>query len=433
MEYNNQLLKKTGSLLTWFIILFPFFIASYYVIHGTVNIPYYDEWRFVSFVTEWYSGKAHWWIIFQPDIHYVVPLQKGIALLSAQFFHWNVRIETMSELFMLSGIALVFMLHARRIGIFASNFLMISFLFPVLLSIFSLRQSENLLGPWGVSISGAVCFVMLSAYFLTLSRQFICFFIAIIFAIFASFSFTNGLFIWPLGLAILLMQKQSRQALFWLFFGVLFLIVFFKFLYLYIPYTSHKPPVSLTLSLLSQRFFGLLGGSLSVDKSVISAGAIKILNETGVLIAKIMGVCLFLLSLFLLWTIRKNIREYVIPIAGILFSVSSCLMITYLRANNGAEQALASRYSIHAILFLVSIFTIVFQVNLQQKRFFLLKYVMIAVITISMSYSLFIPKRRRCFMRAVLRLLAVNAKKLVCYLLTYVILHLLLKKFLQKF
>ena len=397
---SNQLLKKTGTLLTWLIILFPVFIAFFYFDHGTVNIPYYDEWGFVPFVTQWYEGKANWWIIFQPDRHYVVALQKAVILLSAKFFHWNIRIETGGGLIMLSGIASVFMMHARRIGIFSSTFLSITFLLPVLLSLFSLRQSENLLGPWGLSISAAVCFVMLACYFLTLSNQLPYFLGASICALLASFSFTNGLLIWPLGFAILLIQKRTRYAMFWMVMSILFLIIFFKFLYLFIPYTENRPPVPLTLNLLSQRFFSLLGGALSIDKYIITAGASGVANKAGILIAEIMGGCLFVLSLFLLWIIRKNIREYIIPISGILLSVSSCIMIAYLRANNGADQALASRYSIQSILFIVSIFVIIFQLSLQQRRFSLLKYGLLTIITVSMSYSIFVEMKVMPYRRA---------------------------------
>lgn len=338
------ILKMVKLPLAWLLITLPIAIATNYAYRISVDIPYFDEWTLVPLIEKWYEGHGSWYDLFQPyvahEVSYVIPLAKGAALLSAKLFHWDVRFEIAVGFAMLLATSIIFAMYARRIGALSSAASSVTILLPISLLLLSLRQFENLTGPWGIAFFGVIFFVMATAYLLSQSNGLPWLIAAMVCAVLASLTFTNGLLAWPLGLAALIVQSRRLHAAMWVLAGAIFLSLFFSFMYVFVTYDHSK----VTIGLVFLRFFSVLGGSLSMDKSIITAGASGTAAQPDFDMAAIVGLSLFLISCFLLWVLRRNARLYIVPVIGVIFSLSSCMMLAYGRADFGLGQVFSSRY-----------------------------------------------------------------------------------------
>lgn len=381
-------IKRVINLFSWLLIALPIVIAATYSYRVSVDIPYYDEWTLVPLIEKWHDGNGSWQDLFQPyaahGVSYVIPFGKAVALLGAKLTHWDIRFEIAVGFFMILATAYVFIKYAQRIGCFTSNTSCITLLLPIMLMLFSLRQFESLIGPWGASFFGVAFFVMATAYLISQSSDNSSWLIgAMVCGVMASLTFPNGMIIWPLGLAALSVQNRWRQSAYWIFIGGIFFSIFFGFMYEYVPYDRSN----VTFVLITLRFFGVLGGIFSMDKSIITAGGAGNSGQQDVVMAEIVGLAIFSISCFLLWVIRKELRNYLVPLMGLLYSLGSCVMIAYGRADFGLGQAFASRYTTESLLLVVSLLIIIAQLRMKGVRFVYLEYGLIGLIVISSVYA----------------------------------------------
>jgi hypothetical protein len=400
--------QRVKNLLAWSASLLPVFIAAIYTCYISVNVPFFDEWELVPLIKKWNSGSGSFGDIFVPYSGYVIPLQKASAIFSATFFHWDIRFEVAMGFCMLLGTGLVFVLYTRHFLRLSSAFSILTVPLPIMLLVFSLRQYENLSGPWGVNFFGAIFFTMAAAYLLSLTKDPTRFIGAIICAIMASLSFLNGLLIWPLGLFILILQRRKDQIIYWSVLGTAFLCLYFKSMYVFAPRNLNASTVSVYAALL--RFLGLIGGSITISRNIITAGSSGLPTSFGMNTAVAVGCCLLSISAFLLWFIRKDLQNYIFSITGIIFSTVSALMIAIGRSDLGLVQVFASRYSSISLLFLASVVITIVQLKLRGKRFFYLEYALLGLILLSSSYCIFTEIRMAPYRRAYLQNWASNVR-----------------------
>ena len=337
----------------------PAIIALIYIHSYGVNGVFWDEFGIASLFEKHYDGTLTFQELYKQHNEHrllfprLVLLPLGLAT----------RFNTVAEMYAgwgflcLSGLPIL--LCCRRM--YADALTACVAFVPVSWMLFNLRQSENLL--WGMQMLFfmSTALFLLSIHFLSkaqcLDRWLIA---ATAIAIIATFSFSSMLMIWPVGLALILMnplfrpEARRRELLtvlcFWGTTGIIVWLVYF------VDYTS--PPnhpsllhgVAHPLELL--RYVGLYLGS------PLGRG-IPFRAVTGsVLLAAYVG-CVGLA--WRRWRMRNPLP--VLPIAMILVTLGSALVTAVARVGFGSGQALAPRYVTFGSLGLIGLYLVILELR----------------------------------------------------------------------
>lgn len=193
-------------------ILVPGIFAIYFVKHFGVNIPVHDEWHFMSTVDAFYSG-GHWQAaLFDHYGEHRIPIPKAIILALAPITKYNVKDEMyLSVLLMMAGAYVVWRLLKKTN---APLWLIV----PIGWLFLSIAQNQNMLVGWQFQIPLMNFFALLTILFLSReplrARDQVA---AAATAFGATFSFANGLLIWPVIVLFAAFRRRSfRKALPWL-------------------------------------------------------------------------------------------------------------------------------------------------------------------------------------------------------------------------
>jgi len=329
---NSALFKKIddffdiSNLWNWFFVLLPPVIMICLIRIYGVNVCQNDQWAIVPIFEKFFKNILTFKDLLSFHNEHCIFFPRLVMLFSAKVVHYNTIFELfLSWLFlMLSGI-IIFSVLKQHLGkkFKVSHFILISFL------IFNLRQWENMLYGWQFQIPMSVFFMLLGFYLVEKDNN-ISFIISVIAAIISSFSFANGIAVWPIALPALFVchKKEKLKIYIWIFLG--FLVMFF-YLSGYSRPVSHpslfsfmKNPVNFLLY-----FFVSLGSPLTTEKYS----------------ALFIGVVLFFMYGYFICKFFKS-KEYnsFFPISLILFSMLSSLIISLSRSGFGFQQAIASRY-----------------------------------------------------------------------------------------
>jgi hypothetical protein len=193
-------------------ILLPGILAVYFVKKFGVNVPVHDEWHFMSTVNAFYSGSQWRAALFDHYGEHRIPVPKAIILGLAPFTKYNVKDEMyLSVLLMMLGAFVLWRLLKKTN---APPWLIV----PIGWLFISTAQNQNLLVGWQFQIPLMNFFVLLTILLLTneplRARDQLA---AAATAFIATFSFANGLLIWPVIVLYVAFRKRSfRKALPWL-------------------------------------------------------------------------------------------------------------------------------------------------------------------------------------------------------------------------
>src|ERR1044071_7295598 len=193
-------------------ILLPGILAVYFVKKFGVNVPVHDEWHFMSTVNAFYSGSQWRAALFDHYGEHRIPVPKAIILGLAPFTKYNVKDEMyLSVLLMMLGAFVLWRLLKKTN---APSWLIV----PIGWLFISTAQNQNLLVGWQFQIPLMNFFVLLTILLLNneplRARDQLA---AAATAFIATFSFANGLLIWPVIVLYVAFRKRSfRKALPWL-------------------------------------------------------------------------------------------------------------------------------------------------------------------------------------------------------------------------
>jgi hypothetical protein len=203
---------------------------------------------------------------------------------------------------------------------------------PVSWLLFSFSQWENILWGWQIQIYLCVLGFVASIYFLEKTTKMgMNIFLAVFSASVASFSFINGLIVWPSGFVYLCLTKKVREkfSLIWVLMGVLVLGIY---LFSWIK-PSHHPSLFYIIKnpIISIKYFFVNVGS------PLSFGGVWNF-ETGIVLLTL------ILFTFVIIVKKNTVPENAKWVSFILFSLFSSLSLTIGRSGFGVEQGLSSRY-----------------------------------------------------------------------------------------
>lgn len=333
---------RVAGLLAYGLIALAIFSGFWFVATYGVNVYWGDDWDTFPPLFERYDAGtltiAHFW---ERNNEHRVLFPKltifGLGLLTQG--------NTLVNLYVIEA------LLAATLGIFYVAFrrhfsggLAVWLMVPVAFLVFSFRQWDNML--WDFQLTFVMTSTAMLAALLCLSRitdQRVTAMFAggVVAATIASYSSVQGLFVWPVGLAQLLVIPLARRtrmllAVLWGALGVVEWTVYF------IGYVkpAHHPPLSLSWTYLTTIF----GGPLALTDSprrAIAAGIVVFVLAAAALI---------------LVLVKRKWSEYSFWLATMAASAATLGSITLGRSGFGSEQALSSRYVTLSIPLLVAIF-----------------------------------------------------------------------------
>jgi len=321
------------------------------LVHYGVNTPFYDQWETVpllqnidhhtlSFSDLWRQHNEH--RVFFPTI---------ALLASARITHWNTGVEVLISflLAMITATLLFLLLRTQFKGWVAAT---AGSLFAAWF--FSPIQWENWLWGWQVEWFMCITFVVLASFLLLKfvdtagqrARRFL-FAAALASAFIATFSLAGGIFAWLLGVAILVLRRQSRNSLIlWSAAGVATTGLYY---FHYTQTLSPSGPATTVLAhhpfLFIEFFIAFLGGP---------AGSLKNGLQTPDIIGTFLLISLAPL-LYLTWQRRKNIRVYLPWLLLIVYGILCGLSTAFGRLGYSIGFALSSRYTAFSLLYVIGL------------------------------------------------------------------------------
>lgn len=329
-----------------FLLVLPAILGAIYVKIFGVNVVFWDQWELVPLIEKLYSGNLTFDQLFAQHNEHRLFFPRIIMLILAHITRYNTITEMyLSWIITLLTLVLIFVMYKQNFGISESSLLKF---IPISWLIFNFRQFENMLWGWQNQIYLCVFGFVFSIYLLEKSEKIDCKFLLAIFGgILSSFSFVNGLLVWPTGFLFIILSKTKNKNYLGTAWALVGIAVLCTYLYKWVK-PSHHPSI---LYIIEQPINSIeylivnIGSPLGFEHSTAFGMGIFILFE------------IIMVSILLL----KNglLKENAKWLSFIFFSLASSLTITVGRAGFGVEQALSSRYVTFTLLGIVGLYLVV--------------------------------------------------------------------------
>jgi len=328
----------------------PAVVCLDYVMRFGVNCPYWDEFQLVPLIDRLANGQLTLADVFaQHNEHRVVfptLLMLGLARLTAfqqvpeMLTSWALLLATCAML-----LTQHVRCHGRSLGALAS-------FIPVPFLIFTLRQEENLL--WGWQVTMALFLAAAVATFAAVSAA--RFAVAIACAVVATYSFAAGLAVWPIGGLVLLLRwrwmgdpRVRVPAFAWCIAGTIAVAIYFVGYVRpgYIP----SPAFPILHPWQGAHYIAVvLGTPLSRSTSGVALAG-------GVVIAACVACA---------WLVARGLVDRgkaLIAVPLVVLALGNAVLLALGRGAFGPVQASSSRYVAISVLGLIGIWWIVLAVR----------------------------------------------------------------------
>lgn len=357
------------------VILPPLYLV-WSVLTQTVDLPFADQWALLPLLERSYQGTLTPRDLWAQHNEHRLLFPRLIMLVLARLSGWNTHVEMLANIALAAGIFGVLAYQVRATARMI-KLAWLSLLPALSLAIFSLNQAENWWGGWNIQIflnvlavsAGIVLLAHSGKSWWALALAALCGFVA-------TYSYSTGLLIWPIGaLALLLVVRGSthdRLRLgFWCGAGT---IVIGSFFYAYI-WNEQAPPLAAilgnprpyliyTATYLGapptrgavEYLFGVITGDVRAICNLGNSDLCGYVNNAAI-VAGVAGLALFIGSSWAL--LRVCSLPTILPYLALGGYALSTGMLTSLgRAVYGNHQALAQRYATTTTLFWIALLTL---------------------------------------------------------------------------
>ena len=318
----------------------PAFLVFNYVYRFGVNAVFWDEWKIVELFNTWDRGLLTWGDLFAPHSEHRIFVPQVLMFGLARLTHFNTLAPMYLSCAFLACAGVI--LLAEHVQAFGPSRASIALFVPSAWLIFTLRQSDNLLWGWQLSITAHVLSLALALYCLTRgARNRWAFPVAVLAGIITSLSFGAGMAVWPAGLVCMELSRASRpeeshasrllQRTCWLVAAAALAIIY---AHGYVKPEAH-PSTTFALRSPGEGFFYLLvtlGGALTSSPDNAAGLGLLLLFASGTVVAMLAargtdrGRVAFGAALLTYWLV-----------VGILLTIG--------RAGFGAVGGTSSRYA----------------------------------------------------------------------------------------
>ncbi len=365
MTSPNTSKDKALIVLTAICCAAPFLYICYLVNRYAVNVPFWDDWAHVPMIRHFLDGHMQWSELWAQHNEHRLLIFRIARLFFVWASHWNLIYEMYFSLALTVVIcgALVWLVKIthRSFELKAYAWLLV---FIALLN-WSPSQWENFLWGHGASFFLQNTFAVLSLTLLTIgSPSARNVFLPALCATLSTYSSGAGLFIWPVGLIVLLITSKEtsrstclkwRPTLIWAAFSVLVLAFYL--------WTYSRPDYHPALLLSLRGLFNLV---LYVSAYVGSVFVTPYIDDDfffkEALMASLiggLGIVTWITAMGIWGYKAKNDRDYFwrgLPWFAIgNYALMTAFMIGISRVGFSKGQSLSSRYVTNSILFWIAL------------------------------------------------------------------------------
>jgi len=312
----------------------PAILLLGWISHYAVNVPLGDEWALVPLFEKWGSHQLSFHDLYQQHNEHRILIPKLIYLVFAQLTNWDLRAEMFFSVVLCAGTSAgIYMLLRRTLGGPPRQLLLLWAAANLLL--FSPTQAQNWL--WGFQLQMFIPNLCLVLTLVILTSDFPWWprFGASVFLIgVATFSFGNGVLLWPVVALFLVLRGESKWRI------AAWLLAFALVVALYFPGYYRIPRAHpLTGSWLDypSYFLVFIGGALSRGRE----GQLLL----GATITGAVALVVYAAILVHFFRTRGEALRNAAPwlVLG-PYVIGSAALVAYSRVNWGPNQALDSRY-----------------------------------------------------------------------------------------
>ncbi len=366
MQRTNQsrILSQVSQWLPVFLMPLPFLYLVVQVNTYRVDVPFMDQWNFVSILGKFYQGTLSIRDLWLQHNEHRLVFPQIVMLLLAEVSRWNISYELAFSLFLAVGILSILVWQIRNTETRLQ--VRLRWLLPIVsVMVFSLAQGENWLWGFELQVFMNVLAVVAGLVLLGQPAHRWAFFGAILLGIIATYSFANGVLYWFLGLFTLLLlaiddrRLRTSRLVLWAATAILTIGS-----YMYDYHTPGQHPsllVALQQPLLYLQYVLVyLGIPVTVGSSQCVAYGLACDQVAAVAVAAgVSGLVLF--GLIIAWLARRIPPTVLAPYIGIgLYGVLSAFLTGIGRVGFGIDQAMASRYVTISSLMWIALVSMLF-------------------------------------------------------------------------
>jgi len=326
----------------------PALITLIFVIKFATNFPYADQWELVPFLKKIVNHQPLTLsdLASQHNEHRLL-FPRLIMLGLASMTHWNTKYEMYFSYFLLVCIfafllSQLFRLYTQVAIIPHVKFAIISSCLLLSVLTFSVTQHDNLLVGWQLQIYLNILAVLFCLFMFSHKEQLttLDFILAAVAGIIATYSFANGVLIWPIGFLVLLVRRQLNNSSFYPVLGWVILSIVILYLYLH-NYQKPGQHPSLLTALYNPKGYVLYVlnylGTPIVELRLAAVIPPYVGGAVGVV-----AICLLTYFLFKDYLFFNRVSLFWHGL--LLYALLSAAITGIGRTGFGAEQAIVSRY-----------------------------------------------------------------------------------------
>lgn len=363
-----------------FLILIPVFVFWYAWASYAVNVPKWDDHVLKAFLFNLdketsVSGKLY--ELFRQHNEHRIVYDRIITWIDYHLFgKFNYRHLMVIGNLSLFGLIAIFGLvmgHsvAQRVSTHRPSLRLVDclvYLPPVAFLLLNLSQWENMY--WGMAALQnftVILWIIWAIYLLSFTQKIGP---TLLVAAAATLTSGNGLLVWPLGFALLLIQVGLKDRTSWkpLVFWSLGMIISIPLYFLNYKSPPGNPPAKGSLPELIGGWFAFIGSAAEALPIRPVIGNCMLFG--GLLLLVVLAICLYILRK---WVSRRTLSAFDYFFLGTAaFLVGTGVIVAWTRAGFGINTLITSRYKLYSLLLMALVYTyIVGEVHQSAKKWIL--------------------------------------------------------------
>lgn len=351
-----------------FILLPPFYII-YLITRYGIDIPYWDQWELIPLIKKVSMGELVFSDLWAQHNEHRIIFPKLIMLALAAITHWNIMVELYTNI-ILAGLSLLFLFLLLRQDV---DHFILQWLSVVLsFLIFSPTQWENWIWGWQIQVFLEILASIIAVWAMSKwSGQLKGLIVAIMSAVIASYSFSNGLLVWVIVLILLIIQRETNWKHILLWMGACGITVFSYY------YRYTKPPHHPSLLGFVNHPYKFLRYVLAYLGSPLGYGK----ENISIIISLLSFTVICIGAIYIKRSNKEEFKRLLKWLSLALCAFLSAIVTGIGRVGFGVEQGLSSRYITISNLFIISALVItVILINryANTKKNFPMKWVVIS-------------------------------------------------------
>ncbi len=330
----------------------PLLLLIALVAHYAVNVPFWDQWEFVTLIQKYHTGTLGFADFFAQHNEHRIFFPRLVMFTLAWLTHWNTLFEVAFGV-IVAAVSFGF-LYAILRRTFTNVWLRAGALLVSSLVFFSPLAWEDWLWGWQIQWYLNIAGLIIAVWALTTWKQasLLCrVFVAAAGAVLATYSLASGMFVWLICIPIFLVRKDMRRMV-WLWLGLAALFVGIHYIGYHNP--TYQPSKTLFLHEPGPFVHYLL---VYIARPVVTDFLLSVKVAVLYIAAIIAG------SVYMWRYYRKEFSTSMLPwICLALYACIAAVTTDMSRLGLGVEQAYSSRYTTLSLYLLIAFIVMLFKI-----------------------------------------------------------------------